>query len=64
MEGDPGDPGDPGERLRELERRQRERLGATGEFPRGKIDEADEGELKLAVGTDRETGTVVMDFGK
>ena len=37
-------------------------LGATGEFPQGKITEDDEGEIKLAV-YHREN-KVIMDFGK
>jgi hypothetical protein len=37
-------------------------LGSTGEFPRGKVDEADEGELRMAI-FDRD-GTVFIDFGK
>lgn len=39
-------------------------LGATGEFPRGKIEPSDEGEIRFAVGADQETQTVVLDFGK
>lgn len=38
-------------------------LGATGEFPEGKLDESDEGELRLAVGVDRDLN-VRIDFGK
>lgn len=37
-------------------------LGATGEFPDGKINENDEGELKMAVGHKGEL--VFIDFGK
>ncbi len=36
-------------------------LGATGEFPEGKLTEVDEGELKFAVGYVE--GKVVIDFG-
>lgn len=39
-----------------------ERLGATGEFPEGKLGVTDEGELKLAVSHDK--GVVVVAFGK
>lgn len=39
-------------------------LGATGEFPRGKIHEADEGEIKIGIAFDRRTGTIILDFGK
>ena len=39
-----------------------EKLGATGQFPQGKLDESDEGELTLAV---TRVGDVVrIDFGK
>lgn len=37
-------------------------LGATGDFPRGKFNNADEGELRLAVGL--KDKTVIIDFGK
>jgi hypothetical protein len=37
-------------------------LGATGEFPEGKINDTDEGELKLAVSARK--GVVIMEFGK
>jgi hypothetical protein len=38
-----------------------EKLGATGEFPQGKLDPSDEGEIKIAIGaTD---GKVVINFG-
>lgn len=37
-------------------------LGPTGKFPRGKLTENDEGELRIAVGS--RNGAVVMDFGK
>ena len=38
------------------------RLGATGEFPDGKLDETDEGELMMAVGHDDRL--VQVKFGK
>lgn len=38
------------------------KLGATGNFPRGKLNEDDEGELRLSVG--RKDGTVCIEFGK
>ena len=38
------------------------KLGATGNFPQGKLNEADEGELQLAVGA--KPGKVIIDFGK
>lgn len=36
-------------------------LGATGQFPNGKIDENDEGEIKIAIGS--KSGTVFIEFG-
>lgn len=39
-------------------------LGATGEFPRGKLHDADEGELTLAIGVNEEKNTVEIHFGK
>lgn len=36
-------------------------LGATGEFPAGKLTKTDEGAIQFAVG--HENGKVVMDFG-
>lgn len=37
-------------------------LGATGNFPQGKLTEHDEGEIRLAVGVSG--GKVVINFGK
>lgn len=37
-------------------------LGATGEFPQGKLAEHDEGELQFAIGV--RDGKVVIEFGK
>jgi hypothetical protein len=42
--------------------KKREQLGATGEFPKGRLNDGDEGALKVAVGT--ENGVVKIDFGK
>lgn len=39
-------------------------LGATDRFPRGKVNEQDEGEIMMAVAADRGTKTVVINFGK
>ncbi len=36
-------------------------LGPTGRFPQGKLNEKDQGELRLAVGT--KDGHVIIDFG-
>ena len=41
-----------------------QKLGATGEFPKGKLTNDDEGELKMAVGIHPQTGKVIVDFGK
>lgn len=40
-----------------------EGLGATGEFPEGKIREDDEGEIRLAIAADPGSGNVIIDFG-
>lgn len=39
-------------------------LGPTGDFPQGRLNETDEGGLRFAVGSDRDTETVILDFGK
>jgi hypothetical protein len=39
-------------------------LGATGNFPRGKIDRLDEGQIKFAIAADHKTNTVLINFGK
>ena len=41
-----------------------ENLGATGDFPDGKVTDDDEGEIKFAVAADKERGLVHIDFGK
>ena len=38
-------------------------VGATGEFPQGKIHPDDEGEIQLAVAWVPDKGVVVVDFG-
>lgn len=50
--------------LDELMKREsaRMKLGATGLFPQGKLDESDEGELKLGVAHTPEK--VILNFGK
>lgn len=48
----------------EIDLRANDAVGATGEFPDGKANEDDEGELRLAIGIDKEKKLVVMDFGK
>jgi hypothetical protein len=39
-------------------------LGATGEFPKGQISEDDQGELKVALGINKEHKRIMIDFGK
>jgi len=38
-------------------------IGATGEYPEGKLNETDEGELQMAITTDVH-GNIRIDFGK
>lgn len=40
-----------------------DKAGPTGEFPRGKMNDADQGELKIAIGIDWSTKLIVMNFG-
>jgi hypothetical protein len=40
------------------------KIGATGEFPYGKLDRDDEGELAVAVAADPHNGVVRFEFGK
>lgn len=40
------------------------KLGATGEFPGGKISDDDEGELRMIVGLNAITNMIEMQFGK
>ena len=40
------------------------KLGATGNYPRGKADASDEGELRLALATDHQQAIVRVEFGK
>jgi hypothetical protein len=39
-------------------------LGSTGQFPDGKIDENDEGELRLSIEADSLTNQIIIDFGE
>jgi hypothetical protein len=39
-------------------------FGATGEFPQGKLDDTDEGALRMGVAYDRLNGVVRVQFGK
>lgn len=45
-----------------MNRKQRRALGATGDFPRGKLNADDEGGLRLAIGV--KDKTVMIVFGK
>jgi hypothetical protein len=38
--------------------------GPTGQFPRGKLHESDEGELRARCAVDREKKVMIIDFGK
>jgi hypothetical protein len=40
------------------------KLGATGKFPQGKLDEHDDGGLNMAFVTDQRNGVVRVEFGK
>jgi hypothetical protein len=40
------------------------KIGATGQFPFGKMRPDDQGELAIAMGTDVKNGVVRMEFGK
>jgi hypothetical protein len=39
------------------------KIGATGEFPQGKLNETDDGELNMAVAADKVTNLVILRFG-
>lgn len=38
--------------------------GPTGRFPRGKLNENDEGEIQIAIAVDKAKQVVIIDFGK
>jgi hypothetical protein len=52
------------ETLKEFQPWNKRPLGATGTFSQGKIDDTDEGDLKLGVAYDKLNGIVRIDFGK
>jgi len=52
------------ENLRRLLGQTEKELGATGQFPDGKIGKEDEGEIMFAVAADKKRGLVHVDFGK
>jgi hypothetical protein len=39
-------------------------IGATGNFPNGKLNSDDEGELAIRIASDPKKGVVMIDFGK
>lgn len=41
-----------------------QKIGATGEFPDGKLNEHDEGELAVAITSDPKSRRIIMEFGK
>ncbi len=47
----------------QMARFMREMLGPTREFPRGKLNQSDEGEIKIGIAHDPESKTVIIDFG-
>ena len=38
-------------------------LGTTGRYPKGQINEYDQGELKIAIGVNEEHKRIMIDFG-
>lgn len=40
------------------------KLGPTNEFPKGKLNEQDEGEIRIAIAADTKNKKVIIDFGK
>lgn len=40
------------------------KLGATGKFPEGKLNENDEGEIALGIAADKDNKKIIMNFGK
>ncbi len=42
---------------------ERLRLGATGAYPKGKLNECDDGEIQLAITADTKNRVIVMNFG-
>lgn len=41
-----------------------DKIGATGQFPKGKLNKEDEGALAMAVASDFENRKVMINFGK
>lgn len=42
---------------------ERLKLGATGNYPQGKLNDADEGEIQVAIAADTKEGKVLINFG-
>jgi hypothetical protein len=38
-------------------------LGPTGNFPRGKMSDDDDGEIRIGIAADKGKGVVIIDFG-
>jgi hypothetical protein len=51
-----------GSKIAELIETQKENFGATGKFPQGKLNDSDEGEIRLGISNFK--GKVIMNFGK
>lgn len=47
-----------------MNRDQRRKLGATGKFPRGKLNASDEGQITMGLAVDHHGGVVRLEFGK
>lgn len=52
------------EMLKEFQPWNKRQFGATGQFPQGKLDDTDEGALRMGVAYDKLSGIVRVDFGK
>lgn len=51
-------------KVKEDLRREQLGLGATGQYPNGKLCDQDEGEIKISIAADLKNGIVLIDFGK
>jgi hypothetical protein len=50
--------------LKEFQPWNKRQFGATGQFPQGKLNDTDEGEIKIGVAYDKIDGVVLVEFGK
>ena len=55
--------GSPDYMRRLIEEATGERPGPTGQFPRGKLQADDDGEIKIGIAADPKKGVVIIDFG-